>query len=917
MTYIELLGNSISEDIQTVKDTIEKDSSVVFVYSGEGTLYDYIDKLYDRGHGLDDEDLYRFKVCYEYRDEKSPLKMSYVSEKHRSREISSMKDLINELDGESKCRIIIESDERVQLAFVVQQLIYIEYPLETVDILLRKEEKDAAKTKRFMENIDDLWESCNKAYLDLSEMLGKVKAEEDDPIKNPTKESRIKDIYDTLESCVTIRYKIIEAQDEKMKIAVAASKKSGKSVIVNCFLGEEIAPTDTELATPNNCIYEKSDDQQYHLRLEGKDEEHSFAGRQEIHDVIEEYFRDAQRNQESGFSMPDMHIKYATDKNNFSSYTIYDTAGPDAAGTSHGAIADRAMHECDVAVFAIDYAKYLTKTEEEYLRSVKELFTKQGKFHTLMFALNKMDVRYTDTKVAKSFIKSVDFIKTRLACIAEDYKDCIIFPTSSLEYFCTLEAEKEAPELSQEPGVTRQEIEELSMKYRKSQAGDFLQWLNSHASGLRYYQNIENFTYETFRKDSGMPALMSYVSYVARSKAREEIVNNITHEIASQKVRIQGVLDSIHNIKELIDADDTKIDKITTIISEYADAVQKIFSENFTEDDFSALDTNSLLRTHKCYEGYELLIEHQKKAVKDSCDKDDLANRISEIAIEQIWRKIEDKQGKMTEAEIDNLLTAADFKKIIDILIPKLAEDNANATYKQLTRLGKEVAAIVKQRQDNLSAANADCKKRLSKENFTMVFPEIPEFEFAAKLNMPNHINLQIKGFDLNLNEKLQNLFKTKILSSILRQIKQRLTGSASKKDLVKVLRTISQEEFYTECSKNLKPTLENIVYKNHISEALSQYLTKTVIDGYMGELVHELQETFKRMNEIYLGCVRRFQGDIDDRDKYRKEIELYNIRMENISGINNHISDFMQVWDSIVNDMEENTIQEPEASVS
>ena len=44
----------------------------------------------------------------------------------------------------------------------------------------------------------------------------------------------------------------------ELKFAVAASKKAGKSVIVNCFLGEEIAPTSTELATPNNCFYKKS-----------------------------------------------------------------------------------------------------------------------------------------------------------------------------------------------------------------------------------------------------------------------------------------------------------------------------------------------------------------------------------------------------------------------------------------------------------------------------------------------------------------------------------------------------------------------------------------------------------------------------------------------------------------------------------
>ena len=65
-----------------------------------------------------------------------------------------MSSLINELDGKNSCKIVVETNDRVQLAFIVQQLIFIEYPLEKVDIILKKEEKDAAKTKRFMEEVD-------------------------------------------------------------------------------------------------------------------------------------------------------------------------------------------------------------------------------------------------------------------------------------------------------------------------------------------------------------------------------------------------------------------------------------------------------------------------------------------------------------------------------------------------------------------------------------------------------------------------------------------------------------------------------------------------------------------------------------------------------------------------------------------
>lgn len=62
MKYKELFGNSIKQDIDEIKREIDDDPSIVFVYSGTQTLYDYIDALYDKGKGLDAEYLYKFKV---------------------------------------------------------------------------------------------------------------------------------------------------------------------------------------------------------------------------------------------------------------------------------------------------------------------------------------------------------------------------------------------------------------------------------------------------------------------------------------------------------------------------------------------------------------------------------------------------------------------------------------------------------------------------------------------------------------------------------------------------------------------------------------------------------------------------------------------------------------------------------------
>jgi len=284
MKYKELFGNSIKQDIDEIKREIDDDPSIVFVYSGTQTLYDYIDALYDKGRGLDAEYLYKFKVCYEKKD----LRVSYSARGgKRSREIISMSSLVNELDGKSSCKIVVESNDRVQLAFIVQQLIFIEYPLEKVDILLRKEEKDADKTKRFMRNVNELLDGCEKAITRLTALRHEVETEMDG--NNPTKAERLKDIDDALGSCTSIKAQILKSIDVELKFAVAASKKAGKSVIVNCFLGEQIAPTSTELATPNNCFYKRSPDNLYHLQLEGGGKQ-DFDTRQEIYDVINSHF---------------------------------------------------------------------------------------------------------------------------------------------------------------------------------------------------------------------------------------------------------------------------------------------------------------------------------------------------------------------------------------------------------------------------------------------------------------------------------------------------------------------------------------------------------------------------------------------------------------------------------------------------
>ena len=119
-------------------------------------------------------------------------------------------------------------------------------------------------------------------------------------------------------------------------------------------------------------------------------------------------------------------------------------------------------------------------------------------------------------------------------------------------------------------------------------------------------------------------------------------------------------------------------------------------------------------------------------------------------------------------------------------------------------------------------------------------------------------------------------------------------------------------------CNEKLKDSFKLLVYENDIAGTMFKQLKESVIDGYMEELVKELNDQFRQMNELYLGCIQTFRSAVDDRDRYKEDIELHNIRKANIHSIGGCISDFMQVWDLIITDMAENETEKPEmAAVS
>ena len=893
MKYVELNGNNILNDIDVIRNEFSSGTPCVFVYNASGTLYDYIEDLYN--NGLNTEELYKFKICYEKKDLNASHEVSYVNEEEKNikkfTSIKTISDLINILDPEKECRIVVDNNNRSDLAFIVQQLIFINYPLEKIDILLRKEESDANRTKRFMNYVEELYSGCKKAIENLTELQKETASEPEDEFQ----QKRLNDVTNTLESSKKIEAKIEKARDVELKFAIAASKKAGKSMIANSFLGEEIAPTSTELATPNNCIYRKSKDKFYHLKLEGDTQEQTFSDRKAIHEVINKYFRDAQNNKEAGFVMPDMEIEYATKENNFSSYTIFDTAGPDAAGTKHKEVAMQAMEKCDVALFAIDYSKYLTVTEEEYLREIKEMFSRQNKFHSLIIALNKIDTRYTDPNTPKSVIKQIDFIKTRLSDIDENYKETIIFPTCSLEYFDAIDAENAgAKELCEEVAID--DMKKIKFNHRDIET---LAWLHSHSENLEYYHGFKKISYDILKKDSGMPALMDYVSYVATSKARDEIVNNITWEINLNRDEIQQILDNIQNIESMINSSEDKIGEITKILEEYEKDVKEIMKDDFDKE----TELDKLLAPDSLLKAWGGKFKSATRYFEENLlkNRNILFESIYNKIVNKMWERIETRyrqQGDITGNDINALISQYDCQSIIDADVKNTIVSALHNVKTQMEKVNEDVKKIFNDRKARIEKRNEECKQELLKLDFRYNLPELPTFAYSAEIPNPDiHINLGY--FDLSLFDNLHEIFEKTLWSKI-----KSIWSWGDKKDPGHKRKLPSRQVFYETCRQSIHPKVIALLTEKDVDLKIKGGIYENVIDKYLQKLIAEQEKSCTHFNTILKDGIKRFSDNIDDREKYKEDIEKYNKRRETIDKINEGTADFMETWNKIVDDV-------------
>lgn len=878
------------------KDCIESnsDNQGIFILMNQKEKLDvYLGAMHE-DMGLTNKDLSRLKICRQFifsKEEENVVSVVFGGEDQGQKQyVNSMLELLKVLDPTKKSMITIENDDRALLAEIMQQLVYIEYNISNFEIRLANEVRDANKTEIFMKNIDEILRQIHIAGENIRQMQVDEK------------------LTETVEK-VGEFFKEIETQAEKakkieMKIAVAASKKTGKSVIANSMFGMELAPTSLEMATPNTCIYKKSKNNKFSVTI--GDQKKEFDQKDEICKYIDSKFREAQNDASHRFAIEDMIIEYPTNRNNFESYTIYDTPGPDAAGTDHHKSTDKAVKECDVIIFAIDFSKYLTNSEEKFLSDVKKIFEEKGKFHTLIFCINKIDLMFQD-KEPVSKIKKIEFIRNRLQAIDEKYKDCVLFGTSALNYFNTLEIEEKEDQYEVLRGIgeidfakNRDFFDDASDEIKDDETVTILSNIEGTVKDLRRQLKYNSVTIDTIQDFSGMPQLLNYVSYIAKNKARKEIVNSITFAISSQMSQIRDEINRRENLRVYIQANEEKKRKIKEALRYYNQKFHQIAaSDNFTKEDICYVEE---LKTGKIQSYFKEFME--KNWNKDDValsdffdfirglvkfDDSETTNVIQEVQdrIEVLFHKnLEDVRGQyvdMERLEITSTMVEEAFRfvwtkktnqKIVDM--QRILEDYIEG-----------IGDILCNRFYQLRAVRKECTDRLKRNDIEFELASIPDFTPAICIPGVNQFKIALtQQFFIG-----RGIAKENKIGGI-HQFFRNLTKNNFDFSKKEVMLTDQIIEGILKQVKGAELKLE--IYESLIPGIKKGY---EELEGKVWQEIDKIIQEFKKINDRNVEDISGWIEKIDNTKEIDELNERFRFEQRGLDEIAQNAEGFMKLW--------------------
>lgn len=310
MEVIRIEGIKKDEDI--IKHSLEVclPHYPIFIINEEKLLYKFIEEL-----EIYDDILFRLKVVKEidFTDVSVMLK-DKITEDTLNYNITSLSKLLEIIDEEviNNYNLVIDTEDRGLISEIIQSLIYLNIKLE---VMMKKEIGNWKRLNAFRRRFNEIREAVVNGKKALYNLV------------TPKELALEKEVL--INILINIEEELEKARERSLNISIMATKKAGKSVVVNSFLKEQYAPTSLELPTPNTCIYKKSKDGNLRLLYGGTDM--LFKTPENMYKYTYNEFKKAQNDKENNYTIEDMEIYYKDLNSSFTSFTLIDTPGSNYA----------------------------------------------------------------------------------------------------------------------------------------------------------------------------------------------------------------------------------------------------------------------------------------------------------------------------------------------------------------------------------------------------------------------------------------------------------------------------------------------------------------------------------------------------------------------------------------------------------
>lgn len=849
------------------------DSGKAFIWDGPSPLYEVLE---DVCRGMNNQAKFKVRGCYNLR-----LSEDIIIKKKDNKEIiakanniADLRDKLDEIDIDNI--IVLTSNDDKELHQVYQQLIYLE---KICKVFLEEELDKKLKINKFLENREN--------FINLIMNLKDALNEKIDICYNiSNKEDREKalkifnELINTLEQIIELTTKF---EIKPLKVGVFATKKAGKSMIVNCLLKEEYAPTSIELPTPCNIFYKPHDRAEIILHHEG--EEKIFNRPEELREYLNKMFRQVSLE---GKRLSDMTIYYPAGKD-IIKYEIIDTPGPDLAGSEHFQAVQHSLAEADVVVFVIDYSKYAQESEVELIRKIKEeIIDKSQKINSLIVVINKLDLVFLDANTEKLKLRITDFIykkfKEKLGI-----EHLIVLPMSALTGFYLTKLRKLYGEEIKDAKEIKEKLEEKYEEFKKSK-----NYNEDIATYISEVQNIANSIEKWFKKNmigyqdlwtlSGIDFFESFLVNVVLEKALLDKHWNILTQIEAKLTFFKNIInqniqsfkvtnEKLEDIKFAFESLKNEIDKLSNNLI-------KEFNLNLNRELVSIKDLIGKL-TLQC-DMVKRVIDYIRNSLKDKYNKLKLdVERVAkgELSIDDFNRRLKDKYYTVEdyimsefEGEIENL-------KKIQINLERI---NKNLIQIQ-GAISKQYESFLKECKDKIENFIEELEKKYGIV-LNLVLPSLPiRITFKEFISELNKIEFKIEMKTLEI-KNIDDFFE----GGIIRWLMHKLFGSEKYKvkDELKIILDNWYETNLSEVESNVPDLISLTMIKSKLEFSYSLFEREAAeITKIVNDHIESLQKSIS-----YL--VLLLELDIDNFQKLLMLFESIN------QDYNNSIN---EVWKAIM----------------